>query len=85
VFSPSISELQRLLDICSDYAAEHEIAFNYNKTIGVLFCSKKYKQPTPSNVFLNGVRARFFDQVKYLGALLNASLKDHDDIQRQVK
>jgi len=36
-FSPSISGLQRLLDICGDYAAEHEIALHCNKTIGILF------------------------------------------------
>jgi len=82
VFSPNISGLQCLLNIAGDYAAEHEIAFNCNETIGVLFCLKKYTQPAPSNVFLNGVR--FFDQVKYLGVWINASLKD-DDIQRQVK
>jgi len=85
VFSPSISRLQCLLNICGDYAGEHEITFNCNKTIGVLFCSKKYKQPAPSNVFLNGVRVQFFDQVRYLGVWINASLKDDDDIQRQVK
>jgi len=28
---------------------------------------------------------RFFDQAKYLGVLVNASLNDEDDIQRQVK
>ena len=54
-------------------------------TIGVLFCPKRYKQPSPSNVFLNGVRAQFFDQMKYLGVWINGSLKDDDDIQRQVK
>jgi len=34
VFSPSISGLQCLLNICGDYPAEHEITFNCNKTIG---------------------------------------------------
>jgi len=67
VFSPSISGLQCLLNICGDYAAEHDIIFNCNKTIGVLFCPEKYKQPAPSNVFLNGVRVKFLNQVKYLG------------------
>ena len=66
-FSPSINGLQCLLNICGDYAAEREITFNCNKTIGVLFCPKKYKQPAPSNAFLNGVRVQFLDQVKYLG------------------
>jgi len=84
VFSPSISGLQCLPYICGDYAAEHNIAFNCSKTIGVLFCLKKYKQPVPSNVFLNNVHVQFFDQVKYLGVWINASLKD-DDLQRQVK
>jgi len=85
VFSPSISRLQCLLNICGDYAAEHDITFNCNKTIGVLFCPKKYKQPGLSNVFLNGVRVQFLDRVKYLGVWINASLKDDDDNQRQVK
>jgi len=61
------------------------MAFNCNKTIGVLFWPKKYKQPAPSNVFLNVVCAHFFDHVKYLGMWINASQKDDDDIQRQVK
>ena len=47
VFSPSISGPQCLLNIGGDYAAEHKITFNCNKTIGVLFCPKKYKQPAP--------------------------------------
>jgi len=51
-------------------------------SIGVHFCPKNCKQPTPSNVFLNGVWVQFCDQVKYFGVWLNASLKD-DDIQRQ--
>ena len=53
--------------------------------IGILFCPKKYKQSAPSNVLLNGVHVQFLDQVKYLGVWINASLKDGDDIQRQVK
>ena len=41
VFSPSISGLQCLLKICGDYAAEHEIIFICNKTIGGSFLPKK--------------------------------------------
>jgi len=40
VFSPCMSGLQCLLNICGDCAAEHEITFDCNKTIGVLFCPK---------------------------------------------
>jgi len=59
VFSPRISGSKRLLSICGDYAVEHEIVFDCNKMIGVLFRPTKYKQPVPSNVFLNDVRVQF--------------------------
>jgi len=73
VFSPSVSGLQCLQNICGDHAAEHEITFNCNKTsVHFVKCSKWCTWTT-------------FDQVKYLGVRINASLKDDDDIQRQVK
>ena len=83
---PNVSGLQRLLNICDDdYGAEHEIALNCNKTINVSFCPKMYKQPASSKVFLNVLRVQFSDRVKYLCVSLNASLKDDDVVQRQVK
>ena len=85
VLGPSICGLQRLLNICGDYGAEHKIAFDCKKTIGVSFCLKIYKHPAPSNVFISGVHVKFYDQVKYLGLFLIASLKDDNDIHRQVK
>jgi len=51
----------------------------------ISFCPKKHTKPAPSNVFLNGAHAHFSGEVKYLGALSNVSLKDDNDIQRQVK
>ena len=51
VFSPSISGLQCLLNICGGYAAEHEITFNCNKTIGVLFFQKSINN-LPHQMFI---------------------------------
>ena len=82
VFGPSMSGFQCLPNICGEYAAEHETAFNLQQNNWCI-CYQKYIQP-PSNVFLNSIRVQFFDKVKYLGASLNASLKDGNDIQRQV-
>ena len=50
VFIPCISGLQCLLNICGDYAAEHEIIFNCNKTTGVLFCPKSINN-LPHQIF----------------------------------
>jgi len=40
VFSPSISRLQCLLNICGDYTAEHKITFNCNKKMVFFFAQK---------------------------------------------
>jgi len=37
VFVPSITGLQRLLNLCCDYALEHEIVFNCKETVEVIF------------------------------------------------
>jgi len=60
VFSPSISGLQCLLDVCGDYAAETKVPFVVTKH-WCFFCPKQYKKSAPSNVFLNGLHLQFFD------------------------
>jgi len=42
--SISLSGLQHLQNICDDYAAEHNITLYCNKTFGVSFCLKKFKE-----------------------------------------
>ena len=51
VFRPGISGLQCLLNICGDYAAEHEITFNCNKTTGVFFFAQKSINNLPHQMF----------------------------------
>ena len=36
-FSPSLDGLQDLLNVCSNYAVEHDITFNCSKSVGVNF------------------------------------------------
>jgi len=74
VFSPSISGLQCLPNICGDYATEHV-------AVVFFFAQKRIYNLLHQMFFLKGVRAQFVDQVKYLGMWINAS----PDIQRQVK
>jgi len=53
------------------------------KEVG-FFCPKMCEEPAPSNVFWR-CACTIFDQVKHLRVWIYASLKDDDDIQRQVK
>jgi len=40
MFSPCIRGLRCLLNICGDYAVEHEITFNCNKKLVFFFAQK---------------------------------------------
>jgi len=51
VFSLSVSGLQCLLNICGDYAAEHEIAFNCNKKLVFFFAQKGINNLLPQMFF----------------------------------
>jgi len=82
--SISLSGLQHLQNICDDYAAEHNMTFNCNKTCGVSFCLKKYKQPASFEYFPQWCMCTVF-RPSQVCRLLNVQLKDHNDIHRQVK
>jgi len=88
MFGPSISKFQCLLTICGELVTtllNTKLLLNATKQLVFLFVPKSMNNLLHRMFFLYGVRVQFSDQVKYLGASLNASLKDDDDIQRQVK
>ena len=84
-FSPSLDGLQDLLNVCSNYAVEHDITFNCSKSVGVLFPPKYLSISNVPKVFLCNNIVKFRNNVKYLGVFLNNNLKDDDDICRQVR
>jgi len=59
VFSPSTCGLQCLLNICDDFAAEHEIIFNCNKTI-VFFLAQNSINNLLHQMLFKMVYAGFF-------------------------
>ena len=65
----SVSGLQRLQNICDDYAAEYNITFNCNKTFGVSFCPKKYKQPASFEYFPQWCMCMVFGPSQVCGLL----------------
>ena len=84
-FSPSLDGLQDLLNVCSNYAVEHDITFNCSKSVGVLFLPNYLSISNVPKVFLCNNVVKFKNNVKYLGVFLNNNLKDDDDISRQVR
>ena len=84
-FCPSVSGLQRIIDVCQDYALTHDILFNCKKTFAVAFTSKKNKLAFQPRLVLKNTKLDFVHDTKYLGVHLNSLLRDDDDINRQVR
>jgi len=67
--SISLRGLERLQNICDDYTAEHNITCNCNKTFGVSFCLKKYKQPASFDYFPQWCMCTVFGPSQVCGLL----------------
>ena len=75
LFAPSAKGLQRLLDVCSDYAFKHDIIFNAQKSQCLVVRSDRLQYCT-AVFFLSSVPLEFTEQYKYLGHIISADLSD---------
>ncbi len=84
ILSPSASGLQKLLNICANYAIKHDIIYNVKKTQCMVVPSIKFKQEYTSSGFLNGAKLQYVDSYKYLGMFIHVR-NDDLDVVRQLK
>ena len=84
LFAPSAKGLQILLDVCSNFAVEHDIIFNNTKS-QVMFV--QVYEPFVINpcFMLSGVALSYTSQYKCLGHLLTNDLHDDRDVSKQVR
>ena len=85
IVSLSSAGLQKLLSICNEYCASHSITFNVKKSVCMFFKCTVNKHCDNSTVFLSGNQINFVQEVKYLGVLLNPSMKTSIDVSRQTR
>ena len=85
IVSLSSAGLQKLLSICDEYCASHSITFNVKKSVCMFFKCSVNKHCDNSTVFLSGNQINFVQEVKYLGVLLNPSMKTSIDVSRQTR
>jgi hypothetical protein len=84
IFAPSAKGLQQLLNICSYFAETHDILFNIKKSQCLIVKSKW--SPIKCPVFyLGSALLPHTDSYKYLGHIINSSLTDDADVQRQTR
>ena len=84
IVSLSSAGLQNLLSICVKYCASHSNTFNVKKSVCMFFKSSVNKQCDYANVYLSANHIDFVQKVKYLGVLLNSSMKTSIDVSRQT-
>ena len=85
IVSLSSAGIQNLLSICDIYCASHSITFNIKKSVCMFFKSSFNKHCDYANVYLSGNHIDFVQEVKYLGVLLNSSMKTSIDVSRQTR
>jgi hypothetical protein len=85
LLAPSPRSLQKLLDICNNYAKTYDMVYNVKKT--VCMCINSYSKTSPfiPDVFLDDVRLKWLSEYKYLGVFITKDLSDDADMKRQMK
>ena len=81
LLSPSVFGLQKLLNICENYARKYDIQFNECKSKVMIF--SKTKQEVEPCLFLNNKKLEYVDNFVHLGHIIKPNLDDGDDIRCQ--
>lgn len=85
LLAPSPAALQKLLNVCDNYAKVNEITYNANKTKCMCVKPKCLKKLCVPNVKLNDIVLQWTDKQKYLGVFLMSDNTDGEDLNRQLR
>ena len=86
ILAPAASDLQKLLIICEEFANEHDLVFNCNKSWCMCILPKCSKIVNIPSVTLQNTRILYVNTFKYLGVFINDNCSDDDDnVKRQLR
>lgn len=85
IIAPSPSALQKLLNICSDFAQNNGVIFNETKTKCMIFKPRQLSDLFVPKLCLNGKPLKCVHSNKYLGIILSSDYTDNGDILKCVK
>ena len=83
LISLSSAGMQKLLDLCQNYAKSHDLLFNGKKTMCMNFSPTKICAFEP-DLKLNGESIQYVKQAKYLGTIISCGNSDAD-VKRQMR
>jgi hypothetical protein len=85
LLGPTPKSLQKLIDLCEDYASKYELSFNIKKTKVMCFKPKELADIYVPDFTLNGNKIDLVSSHTYLGVIIDDSSRDNDDLFRQTK
>ena len=85
LISPDAKALNKLLEICQEYAMEHYVTYSTVKTEAMLILPIGAKVENVPDIYLNDVKVKFVEQFRYLGHIITNVFRDDDDIERETR
>ena len=85
LLAPTPQALQKLLNICEQYAADVELLYNTKKTFCMMVTPKWLKYIDVPHIYLNDKELTFVQEHKYLGIIISCKMCDDLDIKQQTR
>ena len=83
LISPSAKGLQRLINVCCQYANAHDIIYNETKTQCMLIRPRELRHIAEPRIMLEHHHLEFVNEFPYLGHIISSDLKDNTDIENR--
>ena len=84
IISPSITGLQNMLNVCTEYGHEYDVLFNPQKTKCVKFSKQRNGNPVDIDVKLCNQKLSWTSEIKYLGNWLKSDLSEDLEINKKT-
>ena len=83
--SPTVSGLQRILNICGSYAESHSLVFNCQKSKAMIFSRKRQRYVNDPSFVLNGNLVSCTQSIIHLGVVLNNVGRDDNAVDDRIR
>ena len=77
LLSPSVLGLQRMLNVCGEYAEDHSLLFNEKKSTSIVFAKRKRVAITNPELCLRGSILPYKESIIHLGTIFDHDGTDH--------
>ncbi len=83
--SPTARGMQRMLDICNEYARHHALVFNNKKSVAITFGKNKGMALNCPELWLNGSILTSKSEIVHLAVVMDRGCGDQAAVERRVR